>query len=119
MIPACHDCGRPIAGRLPRVKRCLDCAWKRRLATNRATRHRTIAAGECQRCGSSRGENGTAHHCRPCAVVVNATHVARRAWLQFNGKCGVCGFQAQPGRRKCERCAKIDARAQARRSATA
>lgn len=114
MIRACPGCGNPL--NRPLAKRCLDCAWKRRLELNLAVRRKAIASGKCQRCGSQRGENGTAHYCRACADAVNAEHVARRARLLEAGLCGVCGYQARPGRKRCERCARIDAAGQRRRS---
>ncbi len=114
MIRACPDCLRPFDR--PLAKRCLDCAWRRRMALNVAARNRTIEAGKCQRCGSSRGEDGTAHYCRTCADATNAEHVARRSRLHQAGLCGVCGYQARPGRKRCVQCAKVDATAQARRA---
>lgn len=110
MIRACPGCGRPF--NRPQAKRCLDCAYRRRLDLNRAARHRTIADGECQRCGSGRGEDGTAHHCRPCADAANRVRAARRTRLIEAGRCGVCGYLPKPGQHKCERCAGVVAKAQ-------
>ena len=48
------------------------------------------ASGLCQRCGNSRGPNGTRRYCRPCSDDHSAKMRERYAKLKADGICPNC-----------------------------
>lgn len=53
------------------------------------------AAGLCEECGKPRGEDGTAKHCRKCAIRHNKKQASRnqtmRAYRRAHNQCLECG----------------------------